>query len=144
VVSPLQEAVFIVETRGKLYVHGMHPGRPETDRVSSCLDRSTDELQDVVVETARRRVASEIVRRLAFNGTNSKLEVAAVSCGQLDDDRDQLTRTISTNYDDVRCVATSQLVVARLRRVPCVATNSAFTAVNFPLSLTITATSFTL
>jgi len=142
VIFPLKEAVFTMKIKRKLHFDGMHPVRSGTDHVLSRRPgfHACDERQDVTVETIWRRVATGVPDWVTFDGTDSELEISTVSSGQLDDDRNHVTATISTSYD-ARCIATSDLVIARYWRVPRISAHSAFTAVHRPLSLNITATS---
>ena len=141
--------MFTFESRRKLHIDCVHSCRSGTHCVPAwrpgSVPASGHELQDVAIKTFGRRVTRHRGRRrvlscrtMVFDGTDTKLEVSGVRGGQLDDDWHHVTRTISTNYN-TRRVATSQLVVARLRRVPRVSTHPAFPAVHLPLSLNITA-----
>ena len=77
---------------------------------------------------------------MTLDGTDSELEVAAVRGRQLDDGRNDAAATISTGDDDAGRVSTSELVIARRRRVPRVTAYAALTAVHRPLSLNVTTT----
>ena len=136
VVFPLEEAVLAAEFGRKSYFDGVHPGRPGTDRVPTGRRggaRRCDQRQDVPVETLGRRVA--LGGRVKFDRADAELEVSGVRGGQLDEDGDDAAGPVAANYDVARPVATSQLVVARRRFVPRVATHAAFAAVHRPLRL---------